>query len=129
GHVRRRQRTGDLSDAVVTGNAADDAAPFRGWFVGGFVPPELSPLRSTNAVEVKWGTHARGDARADWGVSAEATSLSLVVSGCIRLFFATGEEALLAQPGDYALWAPGVAHRWQIEADDTVVLTIRWPSV
>ena len=65
----------------------------------------------------------------DWGLSAEATSLSLVVSGCIRLFFATGEEALLSRRGDYALWAPGVAHRWEIEADDTVVLTIRWPSV
>jgi quercetin dioxygenase-like cupin family protein len=55
-------------------------------------------------------------------------SLSLLVSGCIHLFFATGEEALLERPGDYALWAPGVAHRWEIEADGTVVLTVRWPS-
>ena len=29
---------------------------------------------------------------------------------------------------DACLWAPGVAHRWEIEEDDTVVLTVRWPS-
>jgi hypothetical protein len=95
--------------------------------VGHFVPAELG-LRSSNAVEVKWGTHARGETRAEWGSNSEATSLSLLVTGCIRLFFASGEEALLARPGDYALWAPGVAHRWEIEADDTIVLTVRWPS-
>ena len=119
----------DLSDAVVLGNAAVDAAPFRGWFVGHFIPRELAPLRSTDAVEVKWGTHARGETRADWGISGDATSLSMIVCGSIRLFFGTGEEALLWRPGDYALWAAGVAHRWEIEADDTVVLTIRWRSV
>jgi hypothetical protein len=113
--------------AVWIGNAERDARPFRGWFIGDFVPPGLG-LRSTPAVEVKWGTHARGDARADWGSSTSATSLSLLVSGSIRLFFATGQEALLDTPGDYALWAPGVAHRWEIEQDDTIVLTVRWPS-
>jgi quercetin dioxygenase-like cupin family protein len=116
-----------LSDAVVIGNAAGDGELFRGWFVGHFVPTELG-LRSSNAVEVKWGTHARGETRAEWGSNSEATSLSLLVSGRIRLFFASGKEALLARPGDYALWAPGVGHRWEIEADDTVVLTVRWPS-
>ena len=40
----------------------------------------------------------------------------------------SGAELLLEQPGDYALWAPGVAHRWTIEQDDTVVMTVRWPS-
>ena len=56
-------------------------------------------------------------------------SLSLLVRGCIRLFFAGGQQALLAEPGDYVIWPPGVAHRWRIEQDDTVVLTVRWPSL
>jgi hypothetical protein len=106
-----------LSAEVVVGHAAHDAESFRGWFVGHFIPADLG-LRSTDAVEVKWGTHA----------SAEATSLSLLIQGCIRLLFADGSQALLTDPGDYAIWPPGLAHRWQIEADDTVVLTIRWPS-
>jgi hypothetical protein len=116
-----------LNSRIVIGNAADDAAPFRGWFVGQFVPPELG-LRSTDALEVKWGVHARGETRDGWGSSGEAISLSLLVRGSIRLFFGDGYEALLTRPGDYALWPPGLAHRWQIEQDETVVLTVRWPS-
>jgi len=112
---------------VLIGNAANDGLAFRGWFVGHFVPAELG-LRSSEAVEIKWGRHADGETRSDWAVSAVATSLSLVVRGRIRLYFADGSEALLAEAGDYALWPPGTAHRWRIEADDTVVLTVRWPS-
>jgi hypothetical protein len=117
-----------MSDAILTGNAARDAAPFRGWFVGHFVPAGFG-LRSTDAVEVKWGTHALGETRATWATSGDATSLSLLLRGCIRLLFADGQQAVLSEPGDYALWPPGVAHRWQIERDNTVVLTVRWPSV
>jgi len=120
-----------LSDAearrIVIGNAEVDSEPFRGWFVGGFVPPALG-LRSTDAVEVKWGVHTLGETRADWGMSPVATSLSLLVRGAIRLYFANGQEALLDSPGDYAVWPPDVSHRWRIERDDTVVLTVRWPS-
>jgi hypothetical protein len=116
-----------LSQNVVTGRAARDAEPFRGWFIGHFVPAELGP-RSTDAVEVKWGVHALGETRSAWASSNAATSLSVLVRGSIRLFFASGAEALLAEPGDYALWPPGLAHRWQIEQEDTIVLTIRWPS-
>jgi hypothetical protein len=121
------QKVEDSLSGVVVGNAAADAEAFRGWFIGHFVPAELG-LRATDAVEVKWGTHALGETRADWGSSAEAMSLSLLVRGAIRLVFDDGREALLDEPGDYALWPPGVAHRWRIEADDTVVLTVRWPS-
>jgi hypothetical protein len=116
-----------LSYNVVTGNAGRDAAAFRGWFVGPFIPAELGP-RSTDAVEVKWGMHARGEARSDWAASDRLTSMSVLVRGAIRLFFADGAEALLAEPGDYVAWPRGLAHRWDIEQDDTIVLTIRWPS-
>ena len=110
------------------GNAATDAEPYRGWFIGHFVAPELG-LRASDAVEVKWGMHRLGETRHDWGASAHATSMSLLVRGAIRLVFADGQEALLDEPGDYALWPPGISHRWQIEQDDTVVLTVRWPSI
>jgi hypothetical protein len=116
-----------MSDIVV-GNAGRDAELFRGWLLGHFVPPDFGP-RSTDAVEVKWATHALGETRAVWAASSQATTLSIVVRGCIRIFFATGQEALLAEQGDYVLWPPGLAHRWQIEQSETVVLTVRWPSL
>jgi hypothetical protein len=117
-----------LTVQPVIGNAMRDAQPFRGWLMGHFVPAELG-LRSTNAVEVKWAAHPLGETRAAWASSTEATSLSILVRGCIRLFFATGQEVLLAEQGDYALWPPGLAHRWRIEQDETIVLTVRWPSL
>jgi hypothetical protein len=109
---------------IVTGKAGVDGADFRGWIVGHFIGD--GPRRSA-AVEVKWGVHTLDETRASWAVSAEATSMSLLVRGRIRLIFAEREH-LLSEPGDYAVWGPGVAHRWRIEAEDTVVLTVRWPS-
>src|SRR5262249_44557734 len=53
---------------IVTGNAAADSTGFRGWLIGDFIPRELG-LRWTPAVEVKWGVHAIGETRSDWGVA------------------------------------------------------------
>ena len=112
---------------MYVGNAARDGGGFRGWFVGHFVPASRGAC-STGDLEIKWGIHRRGDAREAWGTAAEATSLSLLIRGAIRLFFSDGREVFLCTAGDYALWPAGVAHRWVIEADETVVLTVRWPS-
>ena len=109
----------------MVGHAALDGADFRGWFVGHFVE---GGLRSTEAIEVKWGIHADRESRATWAASAQATTLSILIQGAIRLYFADGQEALLSRAGEYAMWAPRMAHRWRIEQPDTVVLTVRWPS-
>jgi hypothetical protein len=114
------------ADLLATGNAATDGGAFAGWLVGHFVPAELG-LRSTEDVEIKWGIHRHGDTRPAWGTNA-ATTLSVLVSGCIRIEFAEGATVVLERPGDYALWAPGVSHRWYIDRGDTVVMTVRWPS-
>jgi len=113
---------------VHVGNAAADGAAYRGWFVGHFVAPEAAG-RASDEVEVKWGVHHQGEVRGAWAISRRATSLSLLVQGAIRLEFSGGREALLAQPGDYAIWPPGVAHRWRIEAEPTIIVTVRWPSL
>ena len=113
-------------NGVITGNAENDAAEFRGWLVGDFVPPALG-LRSTDAVEVKWGVHGVGEQRREWGGN-DATTFSVLVRGSIRYEFTDGGSVVLEQPGDYALWAPGVAHRWYVEREETVVCTVRWPS-
>jgi hypothetical protein len=106
------------------GNAETDGADYRGWFVGSFVRGD--DARVTDDVEVKWGLHPAGDTRPAWNPDDAATTLCLLVSGRFNLYF-DAEPVTLARPGDYAVWGPGTRHRWQA-LDDSVVLTIRWPS-
>jgi hypothetical protein len=114
-------------DGILTGNAELAGVAYRGWFVGHFLGPRAGPA-STEAVEVKWGVHPRPESRRAWAASSAATSLSILIQGQIHLFFRNGQEALLSRAGDYALWGPRLAHRWEIELPDTIVLTVRWPS-
>lgn len=110
---------------VTAGNAGADAASDTwGWLVGHFITP--GDPRHTEAVEVKWGVHRAGESRLAPAPGLQSTSLSLLVRGRFRLTFPTG-EVLLATPGDYALWPPGVAHDWTAE-EESVVVTVRWPS-
>lgn len=51
----------------------------------------------------------------------------LLVDGRFRLDL-TVSSTVLARQGDYVVWSPGIDHSWQAEAD-SVVVTIRWPSV
>jgi hypothetical protein len=97
----------------------------RGWFVGHFIRPVDDP-RHAEEVEVKWGIHPVGDARATVSPGLAATTLSILVSGTFCLSF-QDQEVRLTRPGDYVLFPPGVAHSWVAEAE-SVVLTVRWPS-
>lgn len=111
------------------GNAVDDGskAGRGGWFIGHFVAPGAGPA-TTDMVEVKWGVHAAGETKAAPGVNRTATTMSLLVSGRFRLDFPShGRSITLARPGDYAVWAPGVSHRWRV-LEHAVVITVRWPS-
>jgi len=72
-----------LTPRFVVGKAAQDTGPFRGWLLGHFIPPELGP-RATDAVEVKWATHALGETRLAWAASTRATTLSILVQGWVR---------------------------------------------
>ena len=114
-----------MEPEVLVGNAGDDGAARRGWFVGHFVDGGAG-LRATAAFEVKWSFHPAGSERAAWSLNREATSLCVLIRGRYRLRFERG-DAVLAREGDYALWPPGVPHHALAEAD-SVVLTIRWPS-
>jgi hypothetical protein len=51
-------------DGVYTGNAGKDAALDRGWLLGHF--KDAGDVRHSEAVEIKWGVHPRGDERALW---------------------------------------------------------------
>ncbi|GAA2918135.1 hypothetical protein GCM10011428_37800 [Streptomyces violaceus] len=52
-----------------------------------------------------------------------------LVSGKSRLDLGGGVGSVtLEKQGDYMVWGPGIDHSWQAE-DDSVVVTVRWPSV
>ena len=115
-----------MQSKVVFGNAEIEVKNCWGWFIGHFITPTNDP-RSASTLEVKWGVHKAGEGRQEWAMNAEATTLSILISGKFRLQF-PDTEILLSREGDYALWCPGVAHCWLAEEHSTI-LTVRWPSV
>ena len=122
-------RTPSPDHQVSWGNALDEGSQDgrRGWFIGHFIDPTAGPA-ATDAVEVKWGLHEAGETKATEGVNQTATTLSILVSGRFQLDFPShGCGVTLDRPGDYAIWSPGVSHRWLV-IEDAVVVTVRWPS-
>jgi quercetin dioxygenase-like cupin family protein len=109
---------------ITFGNAQTDGADRRGWFMGHFI--DTANQRSTEILEVKWGTHAAGARRSEWSVNQVATTLSILIKGQFRFQF-PDQECLLAQEGDYVIWAAGVPHTRIAELASTVV-TVRYPS-
>ncbi|MFJ9714296.1 signal peptidase I [Streptomyces sp. NPDC101234] len=114
-----------MEDGVYVGNAGKDAAVDRGWLVGHF--KERGSPRHSDAVEVKWGVHPRGERRAQWVTGEVRSAVLVLISGRFRMEF-PGRSVLLEEQGDYVVWGQGVDHSWVAE-DESVVLTLRWPSV
>lgn len=118
---------------VTLGNAGEAGVGRGGWFVGHFVDDD--PARRRGEVEIKWGVHRPGESNGTFLANRTATTASVLVRGRFVLRFGSAgafEEVVLARPGDFALWEPGVPHDWRAEGgvgEETIVLTVRWPSV
>src|SRR5260370_42196665 len=110
-----RQDTQGAREGLSTvrcGNALADGARHHGWFIGRFleIPHDL---RSSDAVEVKWSTHHAGTQKQFWGVSEEATTLSVPIKGQVSIQF-PGRECCLSQESDYSLSSAVVPLRWTV---------------
>lgn len=124
---------------IMSGNAGTDGSSFNFWFVGDLKTWARTPmpsasgfgLRQSRVVEMKWGEHPAGEARADWAAASDKTTVSILVRGKFLLRFrsATAREQIverrLEREGDYALWKSDVEHTWLVE-EDSVILTVRW---
>jgi hypothetical protein len=106
------------------GQATEDRDE-RGWLVGHFVSERMRANHSED-VEIKWSNHVSGDFQEEWQAS-RGTSITILVQGAMDLSFKEG-IARLRKQGDYAMWQPGVMHRWK-SVEPTTVITIRWPSL
>lgn len=116
-------------DGVLSTNAAELGKGKGGWFIGHFITEDA--LRKTSDVEVKWGVHARGEKNEGFAANKTAHTMSVLISGRFHMTFRRdgqgSQEVTLANPGDFALWLPGVEHNWEA-VEPTVILTVRWPS-
>jgi mannose-6-phosphate isomerase-like protein (cupin superfamily) len=115
-----------VAESVYVGNAGADGAANSGWLLGHFMPPDV--LRHSADVEVKWGVHPAGDRRAAWAVDEVRTALLVLIRGEFQIEL-RDRTVVLREPGDYIVWGPGEDHSWHAPIGDTVVLTVRWPSL
>lgn len=104
------------------GNAEQAGAPYRGWFIGSFVRPEVPPLLS-QVVEMKWVRHRKGEERSEWSASPLQT-VAILIAGRFRFRFEDG-ETMLRREGDFVAWEPHVFHHWTAE-EDSLIITLRW---
>jgi mannose-6-phosphate isomerase-like protein (cupin superfamily) len=110
----------------IAGNVAGASKDTRGWFLGHFMPGHENPLR-TSDLELKWYTHAKGEARSEWAPGKPVKTLNILVRGHFVLLFPDREIAL-DKEGDFVLFGPGVPHSFRSE-QESLILTVRWPSV
>jgi hypothetical protein len=106
------------------GNAVRDGKDHHSWIVGRFMNDD--DVRQSEGVEIKWGTHTRGEERADWEGDETRTTVLLLVKGRFRVDLSV-DSFVLEQEGDYAMWGPEIGHSWRAE-EDSIVVTVRWPS-
>jgi hypothetical protein len=120
----------DRRGSFYYGNAAIDQVRGTGWFVGQFVPAELG-LRHQTDVELKWGLHEDGGRRSQPWANGNATTISVLIRGKLRVEFhvgATPQVVTLEKEGDYIVFGPDVVHSWEATGE-TLVLSLRFPSV
>lgn len=112
------------------GNAAADQVRDSGWFIGQFVPAGAGLRRQTD-VEMKWGIHKDGEKRSHPAANGNATTISVLIKGALRVTFdveGSAEVVTLAKAGDYVVFTPDVVHFWEA-VGDAIVLSVRFPSV
>jgi hypothetical protein len=87
--------------------------------VGPFLPPDAG-VRATGAFELKWAQPKAQDRRCRPVCDETRTTVVILIEGKCRIMLSIG-AFVLAQPGDYAMWGPGIGHTWEILEDSTIV--------
>ncbi|MEU4674548.1 hypothetical protein AB0F91_42980 [Amycolatopsis sp. NPDC023774] len=68
---------------------------------------------------MKWANHPAGDARDAWSSTADARTLTLLVAGGPFRIDVDDESVVLCDFGDYVVFGPDQAHRWQALGEAT----------
>ncbi len=140
-----------LGGELVHGNAYVDGAPRAGWFVGPFIAREFDIRRRGSDckrdiahdaqladLELKLYRHSAGDYRGKgndpqftFTQRHVATTMTMMLGdGDFLLVFCRGEQwelVRLQHDGDYAMFAPGIAH-WWIAVKKSSIFTVCCPA-
>ncbi len=115
-----------MKDDIISGNVEKIRTDSH-WFFGHFMD-EIPEFKSSD-FELKWGKHKAGDKKAGIGSNTKARTLTILIRGKIRITFPDNKkECLLEKEGDFAYWESGIKHSWEA-LEDSVALTVRWPSL
>lgn len=122
-----RVSTHPLPEGVKYGNGHLDGRDHKGWFVGHFMGGGESDLAKSKGVEAKLSFNPTGKRNEATTLNEFARTMTFLISGSHKLEFGNS-SVLLERPGDYCIFANGVAHSW-VSVEDSSVLTVRWPSL
>ena len=133
-------------DGLEIGNAwalRSPEAPHTNWVVGDHPAIPIASLRflrhgghpdgpqGVEDLALKWFAHSPADPP-EWGqgkpISTGRTLSLLAGKGAFALWFRRGDQearVVLEEPGDFALWGPGLQHSWHV-LQPSLVVTLRW---
>lgn len=106
------------------GNVKVDGFNHKGWFVGHFI--KNNRLGRTKDVEIKWDETKKGTKREEWSINNSAHTLTVVISGRLRVIFP--DESFDLGSGEYFLSQPGTPHKYEI-LENGLTISVRWPSL
>ncbi len=106
--------------------------------VVGYTPLDGEPLLNVHEIDqpallycVKYYHHEAGDPRGGDRPAEDRIALTMLVSqGCWRQrvwseLSGQSIEVLLAEPGDFIVWGPGLRHSWY-PVQASTMLTVKW---
>lgn len=114
-------------DEIETGNFNEEPSQ-RGWRVGHFIKDR--PGFNTDLTELQWRFDIKaGSTKSAPAYNKQAATLTILVEGEMTIIFPHENRSIvLKEEGDYAFFAPGVCHTWEVSKDSKMV-GMRWPSV
>ncbi len=125
-----RQRSRFTVQNVKVGNLGSftvQQPETRSWVIGHFMPEETG--WQCDDFEMKWVTREKDELKPGHKAKQTTPTLGVCIFGKIAAEFPeTGEVIMLEKPGDYVFYGAGqVAHQTRYH-EDSVMMTIRWPS-
>lgn len=112
---------------IIKGNLNQNDPKRRGWFAGNFMD-EGSPFK-TDAFELQWRKLKAGEEKTALGTQKVAKTIGILVYGKFEFSFPdVNKKITIEKEGDFVYYDAGVTHSWKV-LEDTLLVSIRWPSI
>lgn len=113
---------------IQTGNLNQHTAnqpEYQGWVISDFIK---DPFFQSDAFEVKWAVHKKGDVKNGKKTDASVKTLGILISGKFLIKFPhLNKEVALEKMGDFLTYDSQDDEHIGTALEDTVIMAIRWP--